>query len=85
MAEPSGDCHPHYDQFAFAHNGALAPKEGIEALIAPHYRERIAGTTDSERHFLALLSNKWPTLSAIKRILQTEKKRYDHLDKYAEK
>ena len=54
-------------------------------VLKPHYRERIAGTTDSERHFLALLSNKWPTLNAIKRILQTEKKRYDYLDKYAEK
>jgi predicted glutamine amidotransferase len=45
-----------YKQFAFAHNGAVAPNEGLEALIAPHLREHITGTTDSERHFLALLS-----------------------------
>lgn len=73
LAEPSGDCHPHYDQFAFAHNGALSPKEGIEALIAPHYRERIAGTTDSERHFLALLSawEHFPPLEAFRVHLAT--------------
>jgi len=45
-----------YKQFAFAHNGAVAPNESLEALIAPHLREHITGTTDSERHFLALLS-----------------------------
>jgi predicted glutamine amidotransferase len=45
-----------YNQFAFAHNGAVAPNEGLEALIAPHLREHLTGTTDSERHFLALLS-----------------------------
>ncbi len=45
-----------YQQLAFAHNGAVAPNEGLEALIALHLRERIMGTTDSERHFLALLS-----------------------------
>lgn len=45
-----------YKQFAFAHNGAVAPSAGLEALIAPHLREHIRGTTDSERHFLALLS-----------------------------
>jgi len=45
-----------YQQLAFAHNGAVAPNEELEALIAPHLRERIKGTTDSERHFLALLS-----------------------------
>lgn len=45
-----------YQQFAFAHNGAVAPNESLEALIAPHLRDHISGTTDSERHFLALLS-----------------------------
>lgn len=45
-----------YKQFAFAHNGAVAPNEDLEELIAPHLREHITGTTDSERHFLALLS-----------------------------
>ena len=44
------------EQLAFAHNGAVAPNERLEALIAPHLRERITGMTDSERHFLALLS-----------------------------
>jgi predicted glutamine amidotransferase len=45
-----------HDQFAFAHNGAVAPNEALEALITPRLREHITGTTDSERHFLALLS-----------------------------
>ncbi len=45
-----------YQQFAFAHNGAVAPNEDLEARIAPHLREYITGATDSERHFLALLS-----------------------------
>lgn len=45
-----------YKHFAFAHNGAVTPNEDLEALIAPHLREHIIGTTDSERHFLALLS-----------------------------
>lgn len=44
------------EQLAFAHNGAVAPNDGLEALIAPYLRERIKGTTDSERYFLALLS-----------------------------
>lgn len=43
-------------QLAFAHNGAVAPNEAIEELIAPHLRESIIGDTDSERYFLALLS-----------------------------
>jgi predicted glutamine amidotransferase len=45
-----------YQQFAFVHNGAVAPNEDLEALIVPHLRKHITGTTDSERHFLALLS-----------------------------
>lgn len=43
-------------QLAFAHNGAVAPNEAIEELIAPRLRESITGDTDSERYFLALLS-----------------------------
>ena len=43
-------------KFAFAHNGAISPCEALETLIAPHFRNMIEGTTDSERYFLALLS-----------------------------
>lgn len=41
---------------AFAHNGGLGPLPAVEELIAPHLRPLLAGTTDSERYFLALLS-----------------------------
>ena len=62
-----------YNQFAFAHNGAIAPNEALEALIAPHLRECIKGTTDSERHFLALLSafEKAPPIEAFRLHLNT--------------
>jgi predicted glutamine amidotransferase len=45
-----------HDQRAFAHNGSIAPNEALEELIAPDLRTTIAGSTDSERYFLALLS-----------------------------
>lgn len=45
-----------HHELAFAHNGVIAPRDAIESLIAPHLMPLIAGTTDSERHFLALLS-----------------------------
>jgi predicted glutamine amidotransferase len=56
------------EQFAFAHNGAIAPRDAIEEFIAPHLRGSIAGTTDSERHFLALLSalEKAPPIEAFR-------------------
>ncbi|GAC1359362.1 MAG: class II glutamine amidotransferase [Ktedonobacteraceae bacterium] len=45
-----------YHELAFAHNGVIKPEEAIEELIAPHLRPLLTGTTDSERHFFALLS-----------------------------
>lgn len=45
-----------YNRMAFAHNGAVAPNEKLEGFIAPHLQSEIAGMTDSERYFLALLS-----------------------------
>ncbi len=41
---------------AFAHNGGLSPLEAIEELIDPEQRAALAGSTDSERYFFALLS-----------------------------
>jgi gamma-glutamyl hercynylcysteine S-oxide hydrolase len=49
------DNHPFVrDGFAFAHNGAIFPPSGIDALL---YDDSDAprGTTDSERYFLSLL------------------------------
>ncbi|HEY4385838.1 MAG TPA: class II glutamine amidotransferase [Ktedonobacteraceae bacterium] len=45
-----------YGQVAFAHNGIIRPNAELEKLIAPHLRGQLTGTTDSERHFFALLS-----------------------------
>lgn len=57
-----------YNQMAFAHNGAVSPNETLEVFIAPHLRKGIAGATDSERHFLALLSEleKAPPIEAFR-------------------
>ncbi|HEY3992681.1 MAG TPA: class II glutamine amidotransferase [Ktedonobacteraceae bacterium] len=61
-----------YDQMAFAHNGLIKPNTEIENLIAPHLRDRLRGTTDSERHFLALLSvlESSPPVEAIQTYLE---------------
>lgn len=55
------------EQLAFAHNGLIKPNEELEKLIAPHLRAKLAGATDSERHFLALLSvlERLPPVEAI--------------------
>jgi predicted glutamine amidotransferase len=56
-----------YDQMAFAHNGLIRSNEELEKLIAPHLYDNLIGTTDSERHFLALLSilESVPVIEAI--------------------
>jgi predicted glutamine amidotransferase len=56
-----------YDQMAFAHNGVIKPNTELEKLIDPHLRENLTGTTDSERHFFALLSalESVPVIEAI--------------------
>ena len=47
------DNHPFDDgTYALAHNGAVAPGDGIDALLPDGARP--AGSTDSERYFLAL-------------------------------
>jgi predicted glutamine amidotransferase len=57
FAQSLKNTHPFiYHELAFAHNGLIRPKEAIEEIIAPDLRLMIEGTTDSERHFLALLS-----------------------------
>jgi predicted glutamine amidotransferase len=47
--------HPFTDgPWALAHNGAFAPGEHIDALLAPGDPRRPLGETDTERYFLAL-------------------------------
>jgi predicted glutamine amidotransferase len=57
-----------YNLMAFAHNGAVAPNERLEKFIAPHLQSEIVGMTDSERYFLALISEieKAPPIEAFR-------------------
>jgi predicted glutamine amidotransferase len=49
--------HPFTDgRMAFAHNGSIFPPPALDALLSPAARARRAGETDSERYFLAVLS-----------------------------
>jgi len=41
---------------AFAHNGSIDPQERLDELLTPRWRERMVGTTDSERYFLAVMA-----------------------------
>jgi len=51
------NAHPFTDgRVAFAHNGSIAPPEALDTLIAPDLLTRRRGDTDSERYFLALLT-----------------------------
>ncbi len=62
-----------YNRMAFAHNGAVVPNQKLEEFIAPHLQCEIAGMTDSERYFLALLSEieKAPPIEAFQTHLHT--------------
>lgn len=44
--------HPFVDgDYAFAHNGHVAPIERLEGMLMPEQRAKLEGTTDSERYF----------------------------------
>lgn len=44
--------HPFIDgDYALAHNGSIKPITELEELLTPESRERLQGTTDSERYF----------------------------------
>lgn len=50
-----GNTHPFTDgRLAFAHNGSISPPSSLDPLVAPDLLAARAGTTDSERYFLAL-------------------------------
>lgn len=50
-----GNTHPFTDgRIAFAHNGSISPPSSLDPLVAPDLLAARAGTTDSERYFLAL-------------------------------
>jgi predicted glutamine amidotransferase len=49
--------HPFTDgRHAFGHNGRVVPAASLDALIPAGLRGRMAGDTDSERYFLAVLA-----------------------------
>jgi predicted glutamine amidotransferase len=49
--------HPFTDgTIAFAHNGSIQPPSALDALIPGELQRLRAGTTDSERYFLAVLA-----------------------------
>ena len=45
-----------YQDISFMHNGSITPFDCLDSLIAPEYLALAAGTTDSERYFLYLLT-----------------------------
>jgi predicted glutamine amidotransferase len=44
------------DGFALAHNGAIHPQDRLGELLPPEWDRQRAGTTDSERYFLHVMS-----------------------------
>jgi predicted glutamine amidotransferase len=57
LAVETRNTHPFVvDSVAFAHNGSIGPQERLDDLLAPQWRERMVGTTDSERYFLAVMA-----------------------------
>jgi len=49
--------HPfRYDDYAFAHNGAVHPQERLGEILPPQWEARVAGTTESERYLLLIMS-----------------------------
>jgi predicted glutamine amidotransferase len=49
--------HPfRYERYVFAHNGAIHPQDRLGEMLPPEWEGRLAGTTDSERYFLLIMS-----------------------------
>jgi predicted glutamine amidotransferase len=49
--------HPfRYGQDVFAHNGAIHPQDRLPEMLPEQWERQLAGTTDSERYFLLIMS-----------------------------
>jgi predicted glutamine amidotransferase len=49
--------HPfRYGRHVFAHNGAIHPQDRLAQMLPAEWEARLAGTTDSERYFLLIMS-----------------------------
>ena len=50
--------HPfRHGNIAFAHNGAVHPQERLGEILPPEWETQVAGTTESERYLLLIMSN----------------------------
>lgn len=48
--------HPFVDgDYAFGHNGHIAPMEKLDELLTPESRQKLRGDTDSERYFRLIM------------------------------
>ncbi len=57
LAVNDHNTHPFsYGSYAFAHNGAVHPQHRLPEILAPSWEARVAGTTESERYLLAIMS-----------------------------
>lgn len=45
-----------YGNIAFAHNGAVHPQHRLGEILPPDWEEQVAGTTESERYLLLIMS-----------------------------
>ncbi len=51
------NCHPfRYGPYVLAHNGAIHPQHRLPELLPPEWERQLAGSTDSERYFLGIMS-----------------------------
>ncbi|HEY2077671.1 MAG TPA: class II glutamine amidotransferase [Streptosporangiaceae bacterium] len=49
--------HPfRYGEYVFAHNGAIHPQDRLPEMLPEQWERQLAGTTDSERYFLLIMS-----------------------------
>ena len=57
LAVSDVNSHPfRYGSYVFAHNGAIHPQHRLGEMLPPGWESRLAGSTDSERYFLLIMS-----------------------------
>jgi predicted glutamine amidotransferase len=57
LAINDANSHPfQYGPYVLAHNGAIHPQDRLPEMLPPDWEARLAGTTDSERYFLQIMS-----------------------------
>lgn len=57
LAVSDVNTHPFtFGSMAFAHNGAVHPQDRLWQILPPAWEQRVAGTTESERYLLLIMS-----------------------------